>query len=275
MSKLTVVILTLNEEIHIKRCINNVLGWADKIVVLDSGSGDKTVEIAKSLGVTVCYRKFDNYSAQRNYAINELDFENEWMFFLDADELLSIELKEEISSMLLNENLSGVNGFYINRKFFFLGKWIAHGGLYPAWFLRLFKPKFAKCEREINEHITVEGVTEKLKNTFTDDNLNSFGSWLIKHNKYADFESTQFNNTDVKSDLFGNQSERKQWVRQNIWNKFLPPLIRPFFYFVYSYFFRLGFLDGKIGFIYHFMQGLVYRFMIDVKYIERKNGRTK
>ncbi|MBK8389051.1 MAG: hypothetical protein IPL23_07070 [Saprospiraceae bacterium] len=125
--------------------------------------------------------------------------------------------------------------------------------------LRLFKSSNAICEREINEHIHVLGKIGKLKYDFIDNNHKPFSDWINKHNLYSDLESTQFN---IKSksigNLFGNSTERKMWIRENIWNKFTPPLIRPFLYFIYRYFIRLGFLDGKIGFIYHFMQGLVF-----------------
>jgi glycosyltransferase involved in cell wall biosynthesis len=268
---LTVVILTYNEEVNIRQALDNVVGWAKVIYILDSYSNDKTIEIVNEYdGVQVFYRKFDNYAAQRNHAIKNLPHQNEWMFFLDADEYLTSELKKEISATLSSTSLK-FNGFYIKRRFYFMGKWIKYGGYYPTKLLRLFKHECAVCEREINEHINVQGEIGGLEYDFADSNNKDFSFWIDKHNTYSSFEARQFDSTEkVESNIFGNSTERKQWIRQHIWNVFLPPLVRPFLYFIYRYFFRLGFLDGKVGFIYHFMHGLVYRFMIDVKYIESK-----
>jgi glycosyltransferase involved in cell wall biosynthesis len=268
---LTVVILTYNEEINIRQALDNVVGWADSVFVLDSGSTDNTLSIIKEYpSVQVFYRKFDDYAKQRNYGIKELPHQNEWMLFLDADEFLMEPLKVEISQTLTNGNLE-YDGFYLKRRFYFMGKWIRFGGYYPTIILRLFKHKYANCERAINEHIHVEGKLGKLKHDFVDSNNKDFTFWVDKHNKYSSYEADQVEQEYANiSSFWGAQSERKQWIRENIWNKMLPPLLRPFIYFFYRYFLRLGFLDGKVGFIYHFMHGLVFLLMIDIKYIEQK-----
>lgn len=272
---LSVFILTYNEELNIKQALNNVCDWADEVIILDSGSTDETCTIAESYGAKIVYRKFDNYARQRNFAIHEIPRKNEWMFFLDADEYLTEELKKEISDLFGNEKINEFDGYYIKRRFYFFDRWIKYGGYYPNWLLRLFKGEKANCEREINEHIKVDGKIGKLKHDFADRNQKGFSEWIIKHNSYSTFEATQFDNApDTNASLWGSQPQRTQWIRQNIWNKMMPPLVRPFIYFFYRYFIRLGFLDGKAGFIYHFMQGLVFLLMIDIKYIENKR-KTK
>jgi len=266
---LTVVILTFNESVNIRQAIGNTISWAQAVFILDSGSQDDTVEIAQSMGTQVFHRAFDNYAAQRNYAIKALPIATDWMLFLDADEYLTEALKAEISDLLAGQPEH--QGYYLKRRFYFMGKWIRYGGYYPTWLLRLFRRDAAFCEREINEHIRVNGTTGQLKNDFADNNKKDFSEWLNKHNKYASFEAQQLILPQTNSgNLTGSQADRKQWIRVNIWNKMMPPLLRPFVYFFYRYFLRLGFLDGKIGFIYHFMQGLVFFLLIDIKYLELK-----
>jgi len=272
---LTVVILSYNEEINIKQSLSNVCDWAAYIYVLDSGSKDKTCDLAREYGAEVFSRKFDTYAKQRNYAIKELPIKTEWMLFLDADEFLLDELKDEISDTIINGN--HYDGFYLKRRFYFMDKWIKYGGYYPTWILRLFKHKLASCDRDMNEHIIVNGKVGHLRNDFVDNNKKGITDWIEKHNKYATFEARELmkniNNpevTDKLANLFGTQVERKRWIRERIWNRLLPPLIRPFLYYLYRYFLRLGFLDGKVGFIYHTLHGLFYRLLIDVKFIEMK-----
>ncbi|MFM2361834.1 MAG: glycosyl transferase family 2, partial [Bacteroidota bacterium] len=132
----SVVILTYNEAVNIERAIANTIAWAAEVIVLDSFSTDETVAIATNAGAKVVQRKFDNYSAQRNYAIKEIELCCEWILFLDADEYLSEALKEEITGELANPK---ADGYYMKRRFYFMGKWIRWGGYYPIWLLRLFK----------------------------------------------------------------------------------------------------------------------------------------
>jgi len=281
MIDLTTIILTFNEEVHIARAINNVKGWCKEVFVLDSGSTDKTIEIAKSLGAKVFYRKFDNYANQRNYAIKELPVETEWILFLDADEYLTEELKEEIKQVLPRTNK---DGFYMKRRFYFFGRWIKHGGYYPTWLLRLFKKEKGIVKRGINEHVEVNGKIGFLNNDFIDENLKGITHWIEKHNRYATFEALELikyqerrrkGKKDEFAKFFGTQAQRKRWIRENIWNPLMPPLIRPFIYFFYRYFLRLGFLDGKEGFIFHFLHGLWFPFLVDVKYLELKRNLEK
>lgn len=265
---ISVIILTLNEEKNISYCLNNVFNWANEIIILDSYSTDATVTIAKSFGAKVFFRKFDDYARQRNYSINELPITNKWILFLDADEWLTDELKEEISDTI---RITRYDGFLIKRRLYFSGKWIKYGAYYPSWNLRLFRKGLATINRVINEHVEINGQVGKLKHDMVDENHKGLIFWLNKHIQYAQMEATQFSTrNDLKLNFFGNQIERKNWIRQRIWNRILPPLIRPFLYFFYRYFLRLGFLDGIIGLVFHFLQALWYPFLIDVFYVIEK-----
>lgn len=270
--KLIVVILTYNEEVHIKRAIENVIQWADKVIVLDSYSQDNTIKIAEKLGAEVIYRKFDDYKNQRQHAIDYCKNITEWMFFLDADEYLLDDLKLEINDKINIRN--DIDGYYVARRAIFMNKWIRYGGYYPCYFLRLFQPETAKINGIINEHVTVSGKVEKLKFDIVDHNLKSISCWIEKHNNYTSFEAKNLwilkkNNKPSKKFNIHVQAERKQWIKQKIWNNF-PLLLRPFIYFIYRYFIRLGFLDGKEGLIYHALQGGWNYFLVDVKYMEMK-----
>lgn len=273
--QLTFVILTYNEELHIARAINNIKAIADKIIVLDSYSLDKTVDIARELGAEIIFRKFDNYKDQRQFAIDYCKSITQWMFFLDADEYLLPETKQEVRSVIQNSN--EVVGYYLNRRAIFMGRWLKHGGYYPCSLLRLFKPNFATVESEINEHVVVSGKIGKLKNDFVDANLKNIASWTEKHNMYTTREAemlwNQKNNAPKNKKInLRIQADRKKWIRTHIWND-MPLFFRPFIYFIYRYFFRLGFLDGKEGFIYHVLQGGWLWFLVDVKYTEMKKNQ--
>ncbi len=271
--KLTVVILTKNEAIHIQRVIKNVHGWADHVIVLDSYSDDETVQLAKEAGATIIYRKFDNYKNQRCFAISHCAQLTEWMLFLDADEYLTDALKNEIKPAL---NDKTVAGYYMPRRVIFMGKWIKHGGYYPCYLLRLFQPTLASLDREINEHVKVSGVVKKLRHDFIDHNLNGIHFWVDKHNKYSSCEAEslfqyKFNRKKTvrfKTLSLSTQVDRKKWLRENVWNR-LPLLARPFLYFIYRYVLRMGFLDGKAGFRFIFLQGCWYWFIIDMKCLEK------
>lgn len=267
---ISVIILTLNEEKNISFCLKSVVEWASEIIILDSYSTDSTVSKAESAGARVYFRKFDNYAMQRNYALNEIPIGNNWILFLDADEWLTEELKQEINNTLPRTEF---DGFLIKRRFYFMGKWIRYGGCYPTWNLRLFRKGIAKVNREINEHVEIIGRLGKLKYDMVDENHKGLSFFLTKHIKYAQMEALQFSKPcDLKVKFWGNPIERKSWIRNKVWNRISLPFIRPFGYFFYTYFLRLGFLDGRKGFIFHFLHDLWYIFLIDVFYVINRFG---
>lgn len=272
MSSITVIILTYNEEDNIGQALSSVCHWAKQVFLLDSYSTDQTCAIAKQYPCEIFYRRFDGYPQQRQYALDRLPVDGEWVFFLDADEWLTEDLKKEIDSVLTKRPRE--NGFFVNRRLIWMDRWIRRG-YYPIWILRLFRKGKAYCgARSINEHIVVEGGVGYLQHDLIHEDRKEIGRWVAKHNEYARNEAEELfrkdkSREDVQPKIFGTQVERKRWLRVHVWER-IPPLLRPFFYFGYRYVLRGGFLDGKEAFIYHFLQGLWYPFLIDVKYLEMK-----
>ena len=281
MFDLTVIILTYNEEKHIQRCIQNIKLLTENIFVVDSNSNDNTVKMSKTLGAKIFNNKWEyNHAKQFNWALNNLPIETEWVLRLDADEYLLPELIEEIKKKLslLGNN---VNGIIFKRQHIFLNKWMKRG-IYPVKLIRLFRYKKAICEqRWMDEHITlIEGDAIEFGNDFVDHNLNNLTWWINKHNGYATreaFDLLNIKNNNVKSGLNVKQSSNKRWIKENIYSR-LPLFIRPFFYFIYRYFFRLGFLDGVQGLIWTFSRDSGIVFLLTQKYMilkEEQKLKTK
>ena len=268
-----VVILTYNEEANIAQALDSVSGWARQIFIVDSFSTDRTLDIARAYQCEIVQHAFDNYAKQRNFAINGLGIKCEWVFFLDADEWLTDDLKNEISTVIGSNPVE--NGFYVKRRFIFMGRWIRRG-YYPTWILRLFRKGTARCEeRGVNEHLIADGAVGRLNNDFIHEDRKSISEWIAKHNNYAVMEARELLKGsscpgEIDARFFGTQAERKRWLREHFWNH-LPPLIRPFVFFTYRYILCGGFLDGRAAFIYHFLQALWFPFLIDVKYLEMRN----
>jgi glycosyltransferase involved in cell wall biosynthesis len=269
----SVVILTLNEEANLRHTLDSVCGWAKRVFVFDSFSTDLTVEIARERGCEVMQHRFENFSRQRNAALERLPIDTEWVFFLDADEWLPEDFKDEIVRVIASHPVQ--NGFFCKRKLLWMGAWIRRG-YYPTWILRLFRLGKSKCEdRTVNEHLILEGEAGFLKTDFVHEDRNGVGRWIEKHNDYATREAEELlagpRQNGVRADLFGTQSERVRWIRERAWSR-LPPLARPLAYFGYRYVLRGGFLDGGRAFTYHVLHGLWFPFLIDLKYIEMKEG---
>ena len=272
---ISVIIITLNEEKHIRRCIDSLLSFTDKIFVVDSGSIDKTIEIAESLGAKVVFNAWVNHSTQINFAIQNNPFKTDWVMRMDADEYVLPELSIEILRNI-NAVSSEINGIYLKRRVYFMGKWIKFGAYYPIWLLRIWRNGKGVCEeRWMDEHITLtEGKSIQFQEDIVDENLNNLTWWTQKHNLYAineviDLMNMKYNFKNFDSvipKLLGTQEQRKRYLK--IKYASIPLFIRPFLYFLYRYFIRLGFLDGKAGFVWHFLQGFWYRFLIDAKIFE-------
>ena len=272
----SVLIITYNEEANIARCLESVR-WASEVFVVDSFSTDRTVEIAKSLGAKVYLHPFESYAKQWNWAFDNLPFSHEWALVVDADELIPRALAEEIGRVL-RQPKNAMDGFYLNREFFFLGRSLRHGGLYPNWHLRLVKRQQARYEvRPINPHIVVNGPTGSLKEPFEHRDNRPVSAWIERHNAYSDLEAEEYFSerfrggyeASIPARLWGTQPERKRWIKLHVWNR-LPLLVRPFLFFFRNYFLKGGFLDGREGFIYHVLWSFWVRFLIDAKIIERE-----
>lgn len=265
---LSVIILTHNEEIHIERCIRSLNSISDKVFVIDAFSSDRTAEIAKNLGATVHSKKWPgSHFEQLNWAIENCNIKTKWVMRLDADEIISLELAEEINSELSKNG--SIKGFILKRGHIFLGKKILHGGNFPIKLLRIWEHGFGFCERKLmDEHMVLKGKckTKLLKHAFWDNNLKGISSWIDKHNSYATKEAImQIQNKYNKTQF--HKYNLKRFFKHSVYERF-PITIRAFMFFCYRYIFRLGFLDGYQGLVWNFLQGLWYRFLVDVKVYE-------
>lgn len=273
MADITVIILTKDEEIHIRRCLSNAMKFAKDIFVVDSFSTDRTVDIAREMGVKVYQHPFKSHSDQLNWGLKNLPIRTEWVWKQDADEYLSDELIEELQERLSNPP-QDVNGFTAPCLRIFMGKYIRHGIL-PLILLRLFKYEYGYVEnRMMDEHIVLRtGEIGTLKNPFYDDNLNGLTWWTNKHNNYATKESIDLLITEYYPEIHSvvNSGAHSASIRKKKLRYIKMPLFwRAFAFFILRYFFRLGFLDGKEGFLWHFLQGFWYRTLADAKVFELK-----
>lgn len=276
----SVVILTFNEEKNIRDCIESVLDFTDHIFVVDSGSTDKTLEILSSYPVQVLYNPFENYSQQRNWAINTISFETDWILNLDADHRATEEFKVEVKNHFLNGIPPTINGLLASRRTMFMGRWIKYGGHYPTYHAVMFRLGKGMCEDKLyDQHFLVEGDTLKIKGDIIDMITESLSTFTLRHDKWSNLEAIQqFENNVHKKDVIqanvtGNPIQKRRFYK-NLYEKF-PLFIRPFIYFFVRYFLKFGFLDGKRGLIFHFLQCFWFRFLIDAKIYELKKNAVK
>jgi glycosyltransferase involved in cell wall biosynthesis len=272
VQRLSVVVLTFNEEQNIARCLASVAGWVERIFVVDSGSTDRTREIAERYGADVCTHAFETHVRQWQWALANLPVGDRWILALDADQSVTPELREQICSKLPQWQATGaVVGGYLNRQQVFRGRWIRHGGYYPKYLLKLFRHDAVSLDEAdlVDHHFIVSGPTAILHGDLIEDNRNEaeISVWIEKHNRYAalqarDEESRWAASHAPRGRFNGTPDERTVWMKR-VWNR-MPLFVRPFGYFLYRYVLRLGFLDGKEGFIFHFMQAFWYRLLIDI-----------
>lgn len=280
MLDISVIILTYNEEIHIQRCLENIADIVKSIFIIDCFSTDRTLEIAKQYSnVVILQNKWVNYATQFNWALKHAPIDTKWVLRLDADEYLTPELKGELRAKLptLAVDYTGVI-FPLRRVF--LGRTIRRG-MPQVKLLRLFQYGKATSEiRLMDEHIQLtEGKSIEFVHEFADDNLNNLSWWSQKHIGYAIREAVDM--LDIELDLTGaaETDEHKQISAQALQKRMKkhkyakqPLFWRSFAYFCYRYFFKLGFTEGKEGFLWHFLQGWWYRTLVDAKIFEIKRA---
>lgn len=281
---LTVIILAFNEEKHLPRCLESLQGVAERVIVVDCFSTDKTVELARAAGAEVVRHAWVNYATQFNWALDNVAIDTQWTMRLDADEVVTPELAAALARELPHYP-AGVVGLTVNRQIHFLGRWIRHGAIYPLRMLRVWRTGHARCEnRWMDEHMVVEGGVAHLDADIADINLNSVTWWTDKHNRYASREAVDLllhENSRAEAATaprLSLQAGMKRWLKLRVYAR-LPMGLRAFLYFLYRYFLRLGFLDGWQGFVFHFLQGWWYRMLVDVKVAEvqrhmRESGDT-
>ena len=274
---LAVIILTYNEEIHIERAIHSVQSIASEVFVIDSGSNDKTVEIAQKNGAQVFYNPFINQAKQFQWALDHAPITADWTMRLDADEIIEVDLQQEIQEKLphLPNHIVVIN---LKRKHIFMDRWVKHGGRYPVVLLRMWRTGAGRVEdRWMDEHMVVSGgETITFHGGFSDHNLNDLSFFTDKHNKYATREAIDVLNQKLNlfprdqaltTDTASLQASLKRIAKEKIYNR-LPFTFAALAYFLYRYILQLGFLDGRSGLIYHFLQGYWYRFLVGTKIME-------
>ena len=280
MTDLTAIVLTKNEELNIRDCLASIQPLAKRIVVVDSFSADRTVEIAKEFGADVYQHEFVNYSKQFLYGLNETGIDTKWIFRIDADERLTEASRAEIESLCELNMDTDVNGIILRFEVTFLGKKLRHGGIYPFRKLLVFKRGIGTIEdRYMDEHIVLaEGRTVEVKNDSEHHDFKDLAYFIQKHNWYSSrevldyIENTKLQHEDGRE--LNHKAGVKRWIKFHIYYK-LPMGMRAHLYYWYRYYIKLGFLDGKEGKIYAFMQAYWYRYLVDAKIYEyQKSGNV-
>lgn len=277
-----VIVLTCNEERNLPACLESVCGWAQEIYVVDSGSTDRTPEIARQYQAHFVHHEFKSHTRQWNWALRSLPLSSDWVLALDADQRLTPELRGEISRQLERAGEGEPSGFFVKRRQIFRGRWIKHGGYYPKYLLKLFRRSRVWMDdgELVDHHFRVRGESAKLTHDLIEDNLNEadISAWVEKHNRYAARQALeehlrrQAAVAPSRGSWRGSPDDRVLWMKK-VWSR-LPLYVRPMLYFFYRYLLRLGFLDGKEGFIFHFLQAFWYRLLVDIKLDElgRQSG---
>ena len=279
----SVLIPAKNEEENLPACLESV-ARADEVFVVDSQSEDRSVEIARKYGATVVQFHFNGrWPKKKNWSLENLPFRNEWVLIVDCDERIPPELWNEIEQAI---QLSEYSGYYLNRRVFFLGKWIRYGGKYPDWNLRLFRHAHGRYENlntesirntgdnEVHEHVMIErkyGAVGYLKNDMLHEDFRDLFHWLERHNRYSNWEAKVYYNLlngmddggTIGANPFGDAVQRKRALKR-VWVR-LP--FKPFLRFILFYFIRLGFMDGQAGYIYGRLLSQ-YEYQIGVKLYE-------
>jgi len=278
---LSFLMLTLDEEQNLERSLSSLAGWADEVVIVDSFSKDRTLEVAQKYGARVVQHKFEGHARQWLWGMRNIEFRHEWLFMHDPDHRVLPELKEELAEVFHRGIPGDVNGLFVKRRNVFQGKWIRHGGYYPIYMLKIVRHRLVSFdEHEFDYRAYVPGKTWSLRHDIIEENVKEedITFWIDKHNRFASrqAEEEMFRARNPASwkttpAFFGNSDQRTLWLKIR-WYR-MPLFVRPFLYFFYRYFLRLGFLDGRKGFTFHFLQGFWYRLLVDIKLDQmRQNG---
>jgi glycosyltransferase involved in cell wall biosynthesis len=279
----SVLIPAKNEERNLPACLSSV-SRADEVFVVDSQSSDRTIQIAESYGAKVVQFYFNGrWPKKKNWALENLPFRHEWVLIVDCDERITPELWNEIAIAI---QTSTCEGYYLNRRFYFLGQWLRYGGKYPDWNLRLFhhtKGRFENLkteeientgDNEVHEHVILQGRVGYLKQDMLHIDCRDLYQWLERHNRYSNWEARVYFNLltgmddkeTIGATLWGSSVQRKRFLKK-IW-VYLP--CKPTLRFILAYLLQLGFLDGRAGYIYARLLSQ-YEYQIEVKLYELQN----
>lgn len=278
----SVIIPVRNEAHNLPRCLTS-LKAAGEVYVVDSGSTDDTTAIARSYGAKVVqFHYAGGWPKKRQWAMDTLPLAYDWILLLDADEVLTPELSEEIRKAVQDPKIAGC---YIALEMYFLGRRLRHSGA-SFWKLSLFRKGLGRYEcrledqdtsmadMEVHEHVVVAGATRRLTYPLVHHNVESLSRYIQKHNEYSNWEARVWldggrGEGEIQASLWGTQAQRRRWLRR----RFLMFPGSPVWFFFYKYFFRLGFLDGVPGLIYCVFQGIQF-FHIKAKVYELRTSRT-
>lgn len=274
MTDFSFIILTYNEELHLPRLLESIIGLHAPIYILDSGSTDGTLVVAEKFKTEVKVNQFINHPKQWDFALKNFDIQTPWSIGLDADQIVTPELFLQLQNFR-DADYPNVNGIYFNRKNFFKGRWIKYGGFYPKYLLKMFRTGigYSDLNENMDHRFIVPGKTMIWKNGhILEENLkeNNIRFWIEKHNRYSDLIAEEeverlsmLRSQTIKPNFFGSPDERNASLKKLWWK--LPLGLRPFLYFSYRLIFKLGILDGSTGVLFHFLQGFWFRLIVDVK----------
>ena len=273
------IVISFNEEIHLPRLLSSIKSLNAATYILDSGSTDNTINIATEFGCTIKTNPFVNHPKQWHEALTTFDIKTPWVICLDADQIVTDELLVQLQNFK-DEDFKDVAGIYFNRKNIFKGKWLKHGGYFPIYLLKMFRVGvgYSDLNENMDHRFIVPGKTIIWKTGYIiEENYkeNQISFWINKHNRYSDLVATeewerlqQLRTQTLKPNLFGSPDQKKAFLK-SIWWK-MPLYVRPFIYFFHRYFIQLGILDGKQGFVFHFLQAFWFRLVVDIKIDEIK-----
>ena len=280
---ITILIPVKNEEANLPRCLD-CIRWADEVFIVDSQSTDKSVEIAEAWGAKVFDFKFNGrWPKKRNWALETLPFSHEWIFILDADEVLPPEAEEEFRNIVTNPN-NPYNGYWINRRFMFMDKWLKHA-YFPNWVLRCFKHKLGRYEQltdtdaattdnEVHEPLIVQGELARMNCVLDHYAFPTVEVFVTKHNYYSNWEAAI--DCDPKLGLSSTNISRNHQgyfkMKLKQWSRKMP--FRPLMRFLYIYIFQKGFLDGREGYYFARLHG-IYEFLSVAKAYELRKQQKK
>lgn len=260
--KVSVLLIAYNEEKNLPRCLD-ALGWCDDIVVVDSGSIDKSVDLVQAAGGRVYYRRFDDFAHQRNFGLDEVDFKHEWILHLDADEVATAKFTQALNNL---EPSQGIYAYLVPSKTMLNGRWLKNAGMYPSYQVRLGhrdKLRFKQVGHGQREDLPPEQVGIFPEPYLHFNFSQGVAAWLGKHVRYAEDEARVLLRSDSGEDhvTVHSQVSRRRWAKR-LANR-LPLLSRPFARFFYVYIWRRGFMDGSSGLLYATMLA-TYEAMIAV-----------
>ncbi|PYQ56609.1 MAG: glycosyltransferase family 2 protein [Acidobacteria bacterium] len=285
MIPLSVLVTTRNEEANVERCLRSVHGFADQIFVLDSESTDGTVEIAQRYAEvqTLAYDHSRIIPWIFQWGLDNLPLRNDWVLILEADQAVTPDLREEIAALLARPDAVREDGFYIRRRQIFRGKPLRFGGYGSKVLLKLFRRSRSGLDPvEQDTRVYVRGPVGRLRAPLEEWNLkeDAIQFYLQKHLRYAEAFAREELERRRKGlawkatpRLFGSPDQRVLWLKDRYYR--MPLFVRPMLYFLYRYFFLLGILDGKTGFVFHFLQAFWFRLIVDIRLEEllKEEGR--